>query len=38
LHAGASVYAEQIAEVVERVNQLEDLDAVFLIGSFFLIK
>jgi hypothetical protein len=32
LHAGAAIYAEQIAKVVERVNELENLDAVFLIG------
>uniref|UniRef100_A0A915MGK4 Calcineurin-like phosphoesterase domain-containing protein n=1 Tax=Meloidogyne javanica TaxID=6303 RepID=A0A915MGK4_MELJA len=33
LHAGAAVYAEQIAKAVESVNKIKDLDAVFLIGD-----
>ncbi|KAF7633938.1 Metallophos domain-containing protein [Meloidogyne graminicola] len=33
LHAGAAVYAEQIAKAVESVNKITDLDAVFLIGD-----
>uniref|UniRef100_A0A1I8BXD6 Metallophos domain-containing protein n=1 Tax=Meloidogyne hapla TaxID=6305 RepID=A0A1I8BXD6_MELHA len=33
LHAGAAVYAEQIAKAVENVNKINDLDAVFLIGD-----
>ncbi|CAK5076193.1 unnamed protein product [Meloidogyne enterolobii] len=33
LHAGAAVYAEQIAKAVENVNKIKDLDAVFLIGD-----